>query len=113
MDTLNLHRCPLCRAVGVIHPGEPPSNKMHNYYNRCIGHALTGFPGSGGIRNSRTENSWYGCASNGSSLCGFPMTTDAGIEIVDGINQQEYMDFTRKPFSVQALRTLILPRQPR
>lgn len=105
---MNLHRCPLCNSVGVLHPGEPPSTQPHNYYNRCSGKALTGDPGNFGSHVYRFDDSWRFLRSHPSELCGFPMTDEQGAEIKEPIPLRDLISMTREKFSVDALKDIVM-----
>lgn len=105
---MKFHRCPICHSVGSIILGELPSVEPHSYFNRCAGKAITGNPGTLGTHIYKFKDSWRGVDTSAQKLCGFPMTDQNGLEILDTFTTQEYVEFTRDAFSVDELISLVM-----
>lgn len=102
MSGFAIVQCPLCLAVNIAWPGEPPGPRK----NRCSAHALSGRAGQGGNYHYRYSDSWR-APQHGTKPCLFPLTDSAG-EIVPAYPLAEYIKATRGDFDPEELRRAIL-----
>jgi hypothetical protein len=98
-------RCPLCGAVNIVHPGEPPHTGF-DFRNRCQAHALTGMHGaSGAFSQTHYATSWWNPKRSDSKSCGFPLASATG-EILP-FDYERFKAFCRDDFDPQALERLV------
>ncbi len=99
-------RCPLCHAVNIVHPGEPPSQALAESRNRCVARALTGKAGQGNTHRVRFDTSYWS-PERGSDLCLFPLTSEQG-DVLPATPVSFFRAFCQKDFSVRELTERVL-----